>query len=159
MQRGESGRSCVHQIGVSDAGYFAESRGLVSGPKFSVPQSLRSAVAEVDTGTNAIPDPEREGDEGNAQWPTDGALVANLRKFANPELTNATTTTCDKCHNTLNVRRSAMGKYALSGTREEGAYLFHMLRGGGGGPELNLRTVTELDLEFKRVNAELRGMQ
>ena len=135
---------------VSDAGYYAESRGVFSGPKFSYPPALKKDVLLVDTAATATP---LGGDdtEAEAEWPKDGALIANLDKFSNPAVTNATTTTCDKGHHAQNVvREGGPAKYKIADTRGFGAYEFHMIRG-----TLNLRTVRETKAEASRAQREL----
>jgi|GEM_PF-4800513 len=121
----------------TDAGWYSESRGLVSGSEITIPKSKVSLLSQVDFDSPLVPNAD-DGHEGNAIWPTGDALENLLQRATDPAHANATTTTCATCHNAQNVGRDVKGALALTGSRE-GAYNFHMLRAG----MMSLRTARE----------------
>jgi hypothetical protein len=142
----------VEVVRATEAGFYSEARGIITGPVAVHPASLQSEVRRVDYDTPPVrAKPEEGGDDGMAQLPTGSTLRTAMDRFADPGVTNATTTPCDRCHNMQNIERheSATGYRQSAQTRD--AYFFHLATASG----LSLRTVREVDLELPRAAREL----
>ncbi len=148
----------VDIVRATDAGFYSESRGVFSGPRNVYPSSVRIGSRTV----NIKPEVDKvdykdavrlDSDQGHDMplLPTGAPLLAAMKRFADVGVSNATTTPCDRCHNTMNFVREGTATGYRASERHESAYQFHMITS----MTSNLRTIRELDAEAARAGAEL----
>jgi hypothetical protein len=151
-------RRGVDLVRTTSAGFYSESRGVVSGPKRVFPARVtvdgRSVavlpeVTRVDFVDQPVLDPAQGHDM--ALVPSGPPLLAAMNRFADVDVANASTTPCDRCHNALNFMRDRTATGYRAAGRDESAYSFHMLTDSS----LSLRTVRELDYEAAQAALEL----
>jgi hypothetical protein len=149
----------VDFVRVTSAGFYSESRGAFTGPKnvYAARMTLggrsvdiKREVDKVDYEQAVTIDP----DEGHdmAKLPKGRALKAAMDRFSNVEVTNASTTGCDRCHNAQNFMRTDSEAGWRPSARQESAYQFHMITANVG---MSLRTIRELDSELAQARVEL----
>jgi hypothetical protein len=151
----------VDVVRATTAGFYSESRGALTGPKNVYPSKIKvdgrsvSVKREVDQVDYLTP-PALDTEVGHdmPKLPKGDALKAAMDRFANVDVTNATTTGCDRCHNNQNVVRTDSARGWRASLRSESAYQFHMVTAGGG---VSLRTVREVDAELLQAQRELSG--
>ena len=129
---------------MTDSMYYADARSFPMGSNSELLKNTistnRKAFKEVE-----LVDPGTGFSNAESQ-----DLKTSLLKFADPEVVNATTTACASCHLLSQATVNPT-------TREieifEDAYRTHM-----GGNFLTIRTVNEVDQEFRRANEELHQL-
>jgi hypothetical protein len=138
---------------VTSAGFYSESRGVITGPE-RLPSSaaIRAEVDRVDYVDFPVPAaPEDGGLDGMAAIPSGDTLRGAMERFTDVAVANASTTPCDRCHNMDNIERHDSPNGYRQSEQTADAYNFHAIAPG----KINLRTVREIDDEIGRANAEL----